>query len=238
MSNTNNTSISLNEHLSAVLDDEAGAFEQTRVLDELTKNNSPVLRQSLSSYSLIGEAMRSASSTTDATMIIDNNFLAGIHAQIEKESDYHQVVIEGGEVKPAANNSSWLRPVGGFAIAASFAAIAVIGVQNFQQSKQPTSSVETAMLASTAAQPEANKTQLSLAAMESATVISAAEMAQPEAKAKTVVAMTEPVKETDGYKHANAQTRALLKRYVDSHMQFASNTTFVPSVRVISYSDF
>lgn len=237
MSNSNNTSISLNEHLSALLDDEAGAFEKTRVLDELTKNNNSsetaALRQSLSSYSLIGEAMRSANSA-GATVITDNSFLAGIHEQIEKESDYHQVHIEDAK-KPAANSGSWLKPVGGFALAASFAAIAVIGVQNFQQ----TNTTSTEVLASAETKSlETGKTQLSLAAMNSATVVSAADMLKAEDKTVAVVADNSTKKVKDHYKHADARTRALLKRYVDSHMQFASNTTFVPSVRVISYSDF
>ncbi len=237
MSNSNNTPISLNEHLSALLDDEAGAFEKIRVLDELTKNNNSsetaALRQSLSSYSLIGEAMRSAN-TADATVITDNSFLAEIHEQIEKESDYHQVHIEDAK-KPAANTGSWLKPVGGFALAASFAAIAVIGVQNFQQ----TNATSTEVLASAETKSlEAGKTQLSLAAMNSATVVSAADMLKAEDKAVAVVADNSKKKVKDHYKHADARTRALLKRYVDSHMQFASNTTFVPSVRVISYSDF
>jgi len=225
----------LNEHLSAVLDDEAGAFEQTRVFDELTKNNSPELRQSLSFYSLIGESMRSASSA-DATMITGSSFLAGIHEQIDKESDYHQVHIENAK-KPAANSNSWLRPVGGFALAASFAAIAVIGVQNFQQTENAT---QTEILA---ANEKVEKSQLSLAAMKSATVVSAADMIKAEEKPviatvdKTMPSKTNK-KVTDFYQPADSRTRALLKKYVDSHMQFASNTTFVPSVRVISYSDF
>ncbi len=239
MSNTNNTSISLNEHLSAVLDDEAGAFEQTRVLDELTKNNSVELRQSLSSYSLIGESMRSANSA-DTPMPIGNSFLAGIHEQIDKDSGYNQVHIEDSK-QSAANSSSWLRPVGGFALAASFAAIAVIGVQNLQESQQKTNSAQTEILAATQLklkETNAVKSQLSLAAMKSATVVSAADMISTESKA--VIAQVGKKKEvaTDGYQPADSRTRVMLKQYVDSHMQFASNTTFVPSVRVISYSDF
>lgn len=238
MSNKNNTSISLNEHLSAVLDDEAGAFEQTRVLDELTKNNSVELRQSLSSYSLIGESMRSANSA-DTPMTIGNSFLAGIHEQIDKESDYHQVHIEDAK-QPAANSSSWLRPVGGFALAASFAAIAVIGVQNFQQADN---APQTEILASN---EKAENSQLSIAAMQSATVVSAADMIKAEEKPVIALANKEANKVTDKiekkltdvYQPADSRTRAMLKQYVDSHMQFASNTTFVPSVRVISYSDF
>jgi len=252
MSNKNNTTISLNEHLSAVLDDEAGAFEQTRVLDELTKNtsdkNATALRQSLLSYSLIGESMRSASSS-DATTVTGSDFLAGIHEQIDKESDYHQVHIQDAK-KPAANSSSWLRPVGGFALAASFAAIAVIGVQNLQQDKQQMSAQSEIIAAteSKSAQPSAGKSQLSLAAMNAATVVSAADMVSTAEKpAIEVAAANMPAsnivknvekKVADIYQPADSHTRAMLKQYVDSHMQFASNSTFVPSVRVISYSDF
>ena len=238
-SKNNNTSISLNEHLSAVMDDEAGAFEQTRVLDELSKNDTGELRQSLLSYSLIGEVMRSGGST-DNTLITDNTFLSGIHEQIEKESAYQQINIKE-TAKPAANNGSWLRPVGGFALAASFAAIAVIGVKNYGvKNYQQTDTSSTQLLVSTeSSKTEPVKTQLSPAAMKSATVISAADMVKAEEAAEdnVVAAVAKTSKKKDTYKYADAHTRALLKRYVDSHMQFASNTTFVPSVRVISYSD-
>ena len=40
----------------------------------------------------------------------------------------------------------------------------------------------------------------------------------------------------DKYIDADVQTRLMLKRYVDSHMQYTSSA-FVPSVRAIAYSD-
>ena len=239
MSDTNNTNVSLNEHLSALLDDEAGAFEQRRVLDELTADKSidNELCQKLASYSLIGESMRSASSV-DTTIITDSSFLAGIHEQIDAEPEYHHVQLQDA-AKPAANNKSWLRPVGGFALAASVAAIAVIGVQNYQQ----TNSAQAPVIASFSANEASiapQKTQLSVAAMKSATVVSAADVVEKAENAdKEMLAMAN-IKDTTAekeYSRADARTRALLKRYVDSHMQFASNTTFVPSVRVIAYSD-
>ncbi|MEE9445500.1 MAG: sigma-E factor negative regulatory protein [Cocleimonas sp.] len=249
MSNIDNTNVSLNEHLSALLDDEAGAFEQRRILDELTINDSAnqALSQKLASYSLIGESMRSASSS-DTTIIADSSFLANIHAQIDAEPEYDQVQLkEENTTQPAANNKSWLRPVGGFALAASVAAIAVIGVQNYQQTNASSSPViastplTTTSDAPITSQKAPQKTQLSVAAMKSATVVSAADIVEKaEGAKKEVVAMADAknAKDKDNvYSHANARTRSLLKRYVDSHMQFASNTTFVPSVRVIAYSD-
>ncbi len=47
--------ISLAEHLSSVLDDEAGSFEQRRVLDEL--KSSEDLNNKLSHFAFIGESM-------------------------------------------------------------------------------------------------------------------------------------------------------------------------------------
>jgi len=185
--------------------------------------------------------MRSASSS-DAITITGSDFLAGIHEQIDKDSDYHQVHIEAVKL-PAANNSSWLRPVGGFALAASFAAIAVIGVQNLQQTNTAQTEIVAAM-ESKSDTSNRTKSQLSVAAMKAATVVSAADMipAVTTENAVTVAAnmpaKSKEKKSNDIYKPADSRTRALLKQYVDSHMQFASNTTFVPSVRVISYSDF
>ena len=243
MTDTNNTNVSLNEHLSALLDDEAGAFEQRRVLDELTTTTSSTankeLCEKLASYSLIGESMRSASSA-DATMITGSSFLAGIHDKIDAEPEYHQVQLQDTATSEA-KNTSWLRPIGGFALAASVAAIAVIGVQNYQQN--PAQAPVIASVLSTDAPAAPQKTQLSVAAMKSATVVSAAELvekAEKTEKAEKEIAMVETKKTTGDklYRRADARTRALLKRYVDSHMQFASNTTFVPSVRVIAYSDY
>ena len=240
MTDTNSTNVSLNEHLSALLDGEAGSFEQRRVLDELTTSKSSIankeLCEKLASYSLIGESMRSASSA-DATMITGSSFLAGIHDRIDAEPEYHQIQLQDTATSEA-KNSSWLRPIGGFALAASVAAIAVIGVQNYQQNPAQVPVVASALSTDAPAAPQ--KTQLSVAAMKSATVVSAAELVEKAGKAEKEIAMVETKRATGDklYRRADARTRALLKRYIDSHMQFASNPTFVPSVRVIAYSDY
>lgn len=241
MKESNDTSVSLNEHLSALLDDEAGSFEQRRLIDELTSADSDVnseLCGKLASYSLIGEAMRN-SSTPDATIITGNSFLAGIHEQIKAEDQYDSVQIE--EVKkPAANNSSWLKPVGGFAIAASVAALAVVGMQNYQQinvGQAPVIASNPVIEAPTKLQ----KSQLSVAEMDSATIVSAADIVQKTDKDTIAMANVKDAVEAaidKEYSHADARTRSLLKRYVDSHIQFATHSTFVPSVRVIAYSDY
>jgi len=115
-------STTIAEHLSAVLDGEAGKFEQRRVLDELGKNDE--LQASLSCYALIGETMRDGNQAS----ITDSSFLQGIHNEVDSEPEYSQVHIT--EKKVSNGRSPWTRPIVGFAMAASVATVAVIGVQN------------------------------------------------------------------------------------------------------------
>ncbi len=115
-------STTMKEHLSAVLDGEAGDFEQRRLLDELGKDDD--LQTSLACYALIGETMRNEKQTS----IADSSFLKGIHDKLDAEPEYSQVQIV--EEKVSYTKPAWLRPVAGFAMAASVAAVAVIGVQS------------------------------------------------------------------------------------------------------------
>lgn len=217
--NDSDEPISLAEHLSTVLDDEAGSFEQRRVLDEL--KSSEDFSNKLSNFALIGESMRS----TNPVTVAGPSFLTGIHEQIVSEDEYHdiQVVDSTSANDVTVPQKSWLRPVGGFALAASFAAIAVMGVQNFQLNNQ--------------------------LAEQSATIIAATQTSQREVETIAVAPVVEnrtveENKKIDSkqsqqeYRQANAHARSFLKRYVDSHVQYASTSTFVPSVRVIAYADY
>jgi len=217
------------EYLSAVLDDESGSFEQKRVLDELSSNQ--ILRDKMSHFALIGEAMRSAE-TDNQTIPMGNSFLAGIQDQIKTEETYHDVVADiPGNVQTKTKNS-WLRPAGGFAMAASLAALAVIGVQNFQS--QGLSNQQT-ITSAEIPQDQLNDGQMANAISVPANEISENSDSKELAFSKLDVNDTEP---KDIYKQANAKTRSLLKRYVDSHMEYASTVAFAPSVRVIAYTDY
>ncbi len=204
--------VSLTEHLSALLDDEVGTFEQRRVLDELKSDDA--LCKNLSHFALIGETMRSRTSVA----VADASFLAGIHSQIDGEPAYNEVQLEDNKnhaandtTTVAKNQRSWLRPVGGFALAASVAAISVIGVQNYQKDDQST---------------EAIVMTQDVSVIDSSQVTAVVEGAASKMNAKSE------------YRQANAHARSFLKRYVDSHMEYASTSTFVPSVRVIAYADY
>jgi len=215
--------LTLTEHLSALLDDEAGGFEQRRVLDELSSNAS--LRQKLSSYALIGETMRS-----ENVHIARSDFLSSIHDQINDEEEYHHIEIGSQAVQ---SSRSWLRPVGGFAMAASVAAIALLGFQNYQlqNNQQPLHTLASANTSSVNINTKQPKTQLTAAEMKAAKVVSAADMVAANDTKE------DANQDSVTYQQADASTRSYLKRYVDSHMQYAPRA-FVPSVRVIAYADY
>jgi len=106
--------VSKDEHLSALVDDEAGDFERRRMLDELIASEGD--RQRWSRYHLIGDVMRG-----DAPPVIDAGFAARVSAAIAEES--MDAVPASGRVGRLA------KPVAGFAMAASVAVATVLGVQ-------------------------------------------------------------------------------------------------------------
>lgn len=219
-----NKPISMPEHLSAVFDDESGTFEQKRVIDELCSNQT--LKDKMCNYALIGDAMRSGDSNHQ-TLSLGESFLVGIHDKLDAEETYQDVVVDHASDSLSEKNNSWVKPVGGFALAASLAAVAVVGVQNFQSSQQ----TDQVTIASSQKPVE----QLSQKQMDNAISISADKISNGSlsTEAPELKKGSEEI-----YKQANAKTRSLLKRYVDSHMQYASTAAFVPSVRVIAYADY
>jgi len=240
-SNIDEQPISLAEHLSSVLDDEAASFEQRRVLDELAlgdkssgssiSNSKIALSQKLSHFALIGESMRS----TNPAIIAGPSFLAGIHEQIALEDEYHDVQVSSSTsandvtMSQSGLQNSWLRPVGGFALVASFAAIAVMGLQNYQLNNQLTEQSKTII----AAQTPVKEAQT----VEVAPSVDAVSIANIDNK-NLDKAKTDAKSQEQEYRQANVHARSFLKRYVDSHVQYASRSTFVPSVRVIAYADY
>lgn len=224
--NDSESTISIKEHLSAVLDDEAGSFEQRRVLDELKSDE--VLSKKLASYALIGETMR-AGDAKKQPLVLGSSFLDSIHEKIDAEDQFDEVIIDTTindkslNSNPVAQNdsnnpsssTSVLRPIGGFALAASVGALAFMGLQNMGVLNGPIS------------QPSN--------IVDSSGPTAIVQVA-PEAQI-----IGNPVLDgsssANEYVDADAQTRSMLKRYVDSHMQYSATSTFVPSVRVIAYTD-
>jgi len=209
----NNNEVSINEHLSALLDDEAGSFEGRRVLDELKSNHD--ISQKLSSYALIGETMRLGDSEAPV-LSLGSSFLDGIHKEIDLDDGFDDVVVN---IEPSQTQSinkvkffNWVRPLGGFSIAASFGALAFMGLQNAGVLNAPTNTPSSV-----------NNTSLPTAIAH----VEIIEDLTPD------VELSEA---DDKYIDADVQTRLMLKRYVESHMQYTSSA-FVPSVRAIAYTD-
>lgn len=135
------------EFLSALLDDEAGKFEQYRLLDELSKNAE--LGNTFSRYALIGEIMRS----NVKPVVAGKDFLAGIHAGLEDEPVYDEKVIDlaSRTAKTPAKSSSSNQRYVKFGAAAAVAVAAVVGGTIFLQ--QPSHQAE--VLATVPIQPAA-----------------------------------------------------------------------------------
>ena len=119
-----------NEHLSAVFDDEAGAFEQRRLLDELEKDGD--LQQSWSNYALIGEVMREPMDTA----AVDPDFLSSMQLRLDEEDTYSEVSIQETTSVKTQTKSRWLQPLSGMAIAATVAAISVFSMQSLMVADQ------------------------------------------------------------------------------------------------------
>ena len=143
------------EFLSALLDDEAGNFEQRRLLDELSKDAD--LGDTFSRYALIGEVMRS----NTKPVVARKDFLASIHAGLEDEPVYDAKVVElsARPAKAVIKNSNSQQRYIKFGMAAAVAAVAVVG--GTMLLKQP--STQPATLAASAPTQAAALVQLAQA---------------------------------------------------------------------------
>jgi negative regulator of sigma E activity len=116
------------EHLSAVFDDEATAFEQRRLLDEVS--NDQALQSVWSRYALIGETLREK----PATVHDSNEFLQALNARLEDEPAYDVAINDSQE--GSVEKRGWLRPVMGMAAAVAVVSVAVIAMQDFNTGMQ------------------------------------------------------------------------------------------------------
>jgi len=138
----------LHEQLSALLDGELPAGEAELLLARLQRD--PGLRATLSRYTLAGDAIRVASLQAAAQVepVASTGFAARISAAIEAEAQQQASVLAGMNVLPAAPAEAvarlpapglkgrarrgslrrWLQPLGGVAVAAGVAGLALMVV--------------------------------------------------------------------------------------------------------------
>src|SRR5271165_17309 len=106
----------IREQVSAFLDGELPDSETELLLKRLTRDGE--LRESFGRYSLIGEALRGATSDR-----VTKGFAAGVNLAIDGEPV--QVVAHVREMRA----SNWWRPLTGVGIAAGVATVAIVALQ-------------------------------------------------------------------------------------------------------------
>ncbi|MCG5515267.1 MULTISPECIES: sigma-E factor negative regulatory protein [unclassified Ectothiorhodospira] len=117
------------ERLSALVDDEANAFELRRLVDEMEKH--PEDRAQWGRYHLIGDVMRGN------TLCAPAGFSERVMQAIEEEP--------APAVSPWARHGWMLRPVAGMGMAAAVAVAVLVGVQNFTGDGSDPGAAEPAM---------------------------------------------------------------------------------------------
>lgn len=106
------------ETLSALFDDETGDFETRRLLSEIDQLD----RDQFSRFQVAREAMQGNLQQSVLTIDVSR----GVAAAIADDE-----VLQASEERPQRRlRPTWLKPVGGFAAAASVAFVAVLGIQN------------------------------------------------------------------------------------------------------------
>jgi sigma-E factor negative regulatory protein RseA len=209
-----------NEHLSAVFDDEAGEFEQRRLLDELEKDAE--MRQSWSNYALIGDVMRKP----EKASIADPDFLSSIQLRLDEEDAYSNVMLATAKKSKVA----WLRPVSGIAIAATVAAISVFSMQTFMSSNNASeTSVRVAYVSDSTTAPV-------IAKVASTSNPEATTVATKPSTNNTVVATTATAEIEPQGSNVALDERTKMQRYLASHIRNASRKTIAPTLRMISYN--
>lgn len=107
----------LNEQLSALVDDELDAAEQELLLRRLTGDTG--LRDTLARYQAISDALHS-----NLPHRVDTGFYRRVHEQLEQEAEIHAA---------PSRVRTLFRPVAGLALAASVAVVAVLSLQSVRQ---------------------------------------------------------------------------------------------------------
>ena len=205
--------ITKEEYLSAFVDGEAGSFEQPRLCDQLQTDQE--MRDKLSSFSLIGEAMRNQSQS--ASLTADASFLSGISDALADDEPFTSAQEKEPKSRRLLN-----KPMIGYAVAASVAAIAAISFQNYINAPGESGNVMT----DASSDVKANQAK---------TVMVSSVL--PSTRSTPIIrASNDDFLTGTAYKAPDAKTRGLMNKYVAHHLQYASSSTLMPRVRAVSYS--
>lgn len=114
----------ISEQLSALLDDELDEQEQELLLRRL--KHEPGMQTSWSRYQLIGDAMRHSLNPASHPDLLHD---------IRRAIEHEPAIQSASQASPAGLRM--MKPVAGLAVAASVAAMAIIGLQNMGQGESP-----------------------------------------------------------------------------------------------------
>jgi sigma-E factor negative regulatory protein RseA len=193
------------EFLSALVDDELGDFEQRRLLDELGAD--PELAGRWGRYHLIGEALRGGLPART-----DMGFAERLQANLSDEAPLQ--VEPGALVSDAAESPRRAaHPVIGLALAASVAAVTVIGVQSLL-GERPTGQTQVVEAPTPVAEP--------------APKIAAAVSGTPDQAVQRVRSVNPLI--------TNSEDAARLNSYLITHFEHSAAPGLLPQVRVVGYT--
>ena len=211
-------SVNKKEHVSALVDDEVGLFESRRLVDEVLGNDAE--RARWARYHLIGEAMRGGLSK-----VVDSGFADRVKREIESEPALHV----DHPVDFSRVHSRWMRPVAGFAMAASVAVVSVLALQSMMGPGQPGGTeglVEAPVPISEDLQVVMEATP---SGIESPTPAVALE--SPAAAPLPNVTVPEPLPPSA----PSAPTDPRLTSYIVNHSEHAAAQGMMPRVRIVGY---
>lgn len=137
----------INEAVSALLDDAANELDVRRVLKHAQQSDS--VAATARRYQLVSSALQSDEKVGSSDALLGIDLSTSISAAIEHEQ-FEVADVETGANEPepasvvsaensgsaaavAANDQSWMKQLGGLAVAASVAAIVVVGSQVLEQ---------------------------------------------------------------------------------------------------------
>ncbi len=194
--------IPIDERISALVDGESGEFETRRLTAEVLSNES--LKDRWSHYHLIGDALRD-----ELPIRVEPNFSASVMALINED-------MPGYDQSLVRKQSRWLKPVTGFAIAASVAAVSILVMQSLTS-------------------PGSVKPQMEVATSPGINT-------QPAPKA-TPVAVVNSTTFEEAKPAANNEFKTLEAKIVDSrmnsylatHAEYTTQPLLMPQVRVVGF---
>ena len=210
--------IPLEERISALFDDEVGAFEARRLTDELLGD--PELQRRWGRYQLIGDALRN-----ELPAQVSCDFAERVHVAIAREPALQAAPT--GRVRPR-----WLKPLAGLAVAASVAGLAILTLRGMGPGAEaPLPAVAESQPAETAPLPVTPPTPTPAVASAPAPVpagtavkpVKAEADAPAEAGGARVMRVDQPLYDPR------------LESYLANHAESAEQAGFLSRVRVIGF---